>query len=267
MEARSSFRDLLVLNYFPRKEMTYLGARTREPELCLQAVLKGLGERGLKPLAVEVIPDFASSGDYFLSLIIDLDGVGEGSLRELVSELESSGLLNSSRIIPPTVKGLVGDMYFDFKGFLGNRAIIVGAPALSGFLRGLYTTFKEAGAVFLYHSGKNIGSTAARIYRATLGITDLEVMYRAAELFFHSLGYVRSLTFERSGETITAVLDENIECLLLRDFKLPPTCNWLRGMIEGVVEVFENRVYESEEVKCVNSGDARCRIVLRPASK
>ncbi|MCS7145306.1 MAG: hypothetical protein RMJ28_06815 [Nitrososphaerota archaeon] len=267
MSKSASFRDLLVLNYFPGKRVVGLGAKFSEPELNLQKILQALTERRLKPLSVVVTSSLPNPGEYFLYMIIEYGEAGEGVVRGLVSELESLRVVSSASIIWPPLPGFVGDDYFDFKGFLGNRAIIVGAPALSGFLKGLHSTFREAGAVFLYHTGKSIGTTAARIYQSTLNIRDVEAMYKAAEIFFHSLGYVRSLTFTRRGREVTATLAENLECILLRDFKLPPTSNWLRGMIEGVVEVFENAGYESEEVECINKGDENCKIILRPLLK
>lgn len=258
------FRDIMAINYFPGKKVIGVGARISDPLTALSQTLQALRGKGLTLLSLETIPNLAEPGEYLLFMFLDVSGAGERTVEELVSRLESSGAARSARIISSPIEGLVSDSYFDFKGFLGNRAIIFGAPALNGFLKGLYSTFGQVGAVFLYHTGKSIGRTGARYYRDVLNIRDLNKQYRAAEIFFHALGYVKSVSLNRSDKTVTAILVENLECTLVKDIRFPPTCNWVRGMIEGVVEVFEDASYESQEVECINNGNENCKIVLRP---
>ncbi|GBC71384.1 hypothetical protein HRbin02_01165 [Candidatus Calditenuaceae archaeon HR02] len=262
------FRDLLLLSHFPGRRVAGLGARITDAGPSLQRVIQELVKRGLNPLSVEATPNSANPTELLLFAIIDMGSVEEDVLRDLIHEFESSKIISSPKILTTPVPGIMGDTYSDYKGFLGNRAIVLGVPALRGFLNGLYKTFGDAGAVFLYHAGKSIGNTAARIYSDTLSIKGLEAQYRGAELFFRALGYVRSMSLNRGeGKTVTAVLTDNLECSLLRDIRQPPTCQWVRGMIEGVVEVFEDDRYESEEVECINMGDSGCKIVLKPVHR
>lgn len=248
--------------------MVGLGARIPDAGPSLVRVIQELVKRGLNPLSVEAAPNSANPSELSLLAFIDMGGVDEGVLRDLTSELESSKIISSPKILTTPIPGVIGDTYSDYKGFLRFRALVIGEPALTGFLRGLYQTFGEAGAVFLYHAGKSIGVTAARIHSDTLNVRERDMMYRGAELFFRALGYVRSLSLNREeGKTVTAVLTDNLECSLLRDIKRPPTCQWVRGMIEGIVEVFEGGRYESEEVECINMGGSSCKILLRPASR
>jgi predicted hydrocarbon binding protein len=262
------FRDLLLLGHFPGRRVVGLGARIPDAGPSLQQVIQELVKKGLNPISVEAAPNAANPSEYFLITFIDLGSVEENVLTGLISDLESSRIISRAQIFSSPLPGILGDTYSDYKGFLRFRALVIGEPAMSGFIRGLYRTFGEAGAVFLYHVGKSIGSTAARIYSDILNVKDLEAQYRSAELFFRALGYVRFMSLNRwDGKTVTAVLTDNLECQLLRDIRRPPTCQWVRGMIEGAVEVFEGEEYESEEVACINMGDSSCKIVLRPVSR
>ncbi len=248
--------------------MVGLGARIPDAGPSLQRVIQELLDRGMSLVSIEAAPNSANPSELFLLAIIDVGGVGEDVLRDLISGLESSKIISSPQILTTPLPDIIGDTYSDYKGFLRFRALVIGEPALSGFLRGLYQTFGEAGAVFLYHAGKNIGVTAAKIYSDTLNVRDRDTMYRGAELFFRALGYVRYLSLNRGeGKTVTALLTDNLECHILRDFRRPPTSQWVRGMIEGAVEVFEGERYESEEVECINMGDSSCKILLRPVSR
>ncbi|MEM3155992.1 MAG: hypothetical protein QW668_05075 [Nitrososphaerota archaeon] len=259
------YRDLLVVNYYPGRHVVGLGASISELGRGLQTVLEALLRVGVKPISIEVMPNQSREGESLLWMVIDVGDVEEGALKSAILDLESSKTLSSVQLLSPVVPGLMTDAFFNYKGFLGNRAVIIGTPALDGFLRGLYESFGEAGAVFLYHVGKSIGARASKFYREALNIRDLRQLYRAAELFFQALGYVRSLNLTKLEKgVITATLTDNLECLLLKDVRLPPTSHWVRGMIEGVVEVIEGERYESEEVDCINKGSPVCRIVLRP---
>lgn len=261
------FHNLLVLHYLPGKKVVNLGARFSNSGPVIVKILEHLLATGVRLVSFEVSPNPSDADEAFLSAILELDGVEHEAVEKCVDELVSSGYVKSAQIFSSTVPGLIGDLYFDYKGFLGNRAIIIGAPALTGFLRGLFSTFGAAGTVFLYHTGKSIGINAAKTYRRLLGIDNVELLYRAAELFFRSLGYVRSINLNRLDRTVSATLTENLECILLKDVAPPPTCNWVRGMIEGVVEVLEDAEYESEEVECINKGARFCKIVFRPAAR
>ena len=260
------FRDLSILYYLPGRRLANIGLVLTHPtrgisDLC--EVMRGLD---VDVVAVDMCRNIENFDEAFLSLIVDISKISDEQLEDLATKIRQSENVKELVIHHSHIPGLVSDMFFDYRGTLGRRSLIISFPALTGFFQGLYDILGDSAGAFLYHAGKLAGIEGAISHRALLNVSDIDLWLRIAGLFLRSLGYAREVSITRIDDRIEATLTDSLECQIQARLRRLPSSNWTRGLIAGIATNTMGRDYSAEEVECINLGDQHCRIVARPTT-
>lgn len=257
------YRDLSILYYLPGRRLANLGAVLADStggisELC--EVMRGIG---VEVIAVDMCRNPENFNEAYLSLIIDISKLSEKQIEELTEKLRQSENFKEIALHQTDILGLASDSFFDYRGVLGRRALIISHAALTGFFQGLYDILGDSAGAFLYHAGKLVGLEGAKSHREYLNVSDVDLWLRIAGRFLRSLGYARELNIYRIDGGIEAVLIDSLECEIQGKIRRAPSSNWTRGLIAGIATDLFGRECSAEEVECVNLGHSQCRIVAK----
>ncbi|MEM2373232.1 MAG: hypothetical protein QXI11_02190 [Thermoproteota archaeon] len=262
----SRFRDLSILYYLPGRRLANLGAVLVDStggisELC--EVMRGIG---VEVIAVDMSRNPENFNEAYLSLIVDISKLSDEQIEDIVMKLRQSENFKEITLHKSDILGLISDMFFDYRGVLGRRALIISYAALTGFFQGLYDLLGDSAGAFLYHAGKLVGIEGAKSHREYLNVSDVDLWLRIAGRFLRSLGYARELNIARIDGGIEAVLIDSLECQIQAKLRRIPSSNWTRGLIAGIATDLMERDCSAEEVECINLGYPHCRIVAKKTS-
>ncbi|MDH7555467.1 MAG: hypothetical protein ACQXXL_02535 [Candidatus Methanosuratincola sp.] len=116
-------------------------------------------------------------------------------VQELVRELESTGAVESIRIIEPVADGLVIDNLSHPLTAGGDRAIILRAAGYRRLIKGIKEQFGSGGEAFLYYGGLEMGRGFGKLHRSAaeaVGLKDpVEIYRRVSTAAFQWAGFGR----------------------------------------------------------------------------
>jgi len=257
------FRDLSILYYLPGRRLANLGVVLTDSTRGISALCQIMEGVGVEVIAADMCRNIENFDEAFLSLILDITKISDEQLEDLARRVRQSGHVKELTINQSQIPGLISDMYFDYRGTLGRRALIISFPALTGFFQGLYDVLGDSAGAFLYHAGKLAGIEGAESHRKVLDITDIDLWLRIAGLFLRSLGYAREVNLRRIEGGVEATLTDSLECQIQGNLRRFPSSNWTRGLIAGIATNMMGRDCSAEEVECINLGHPHCRIIAK----
>jgi predicted hydrocarbon binding protein len=117
----------------------------------------------------------------------------------------------------------------------------------------------SGGETILYTQGKSYGHSRVENYRKMFGLNPTARLQELSHIY-ESLGFgAAQVTIESSGK-IRFVLTDDFECST--NERSGYGCSFIRGLIEGSVEIITRKEMTSEELKCRLQGDKNCEFVL-----
>ena len=243
--------------YFPNKRLVSLAVELKNVPGALMEDLAVIHRFGIN--IVGLLSNTATANSPTTSVVIHLDvsGVEEEKLQEMLEEIRRQEKTLSAHILDAGIHSFTADQYHNRILSLNARVVLMSEASLKGLLHSLYTTFGDAAAAaFLYHMGMGGGHAIAR-YEKQL-FKDPRVCIRVIEHNAVAFGYAHRLTIREVGATMFELVFEGLfECEYLAG-KKGPTSNWIRGMAAGFIEELFGGKWSATEVKCVNAGDGVC---------
>ncbi len=228
----------------------------------LEKIIRIFAENGISLLQLKVS---ASSGGK-LSIVLIADFKGREHLLEHVSrELSKVEFVESVRVIPPVVEGVVVDALSFPLTLMGQRVVIYRRAVYEGFIKSGWSRFGSAYGVLLYLAGFEAGRLAYRDHAQL--VRDPLAQVRLAEALFQMLGYgiLRVVRLDDERREAVARVYESFECELFKGAG-EIRGSFVRGLIAGWLAerwgVKEEDIL-AREVKCIARGDPYCEYNIR----
>lgn len=254
-------RDVPTLLFVPDKQIVYISIVADNVPEVVDSVFELIDNFGIDISEATITTDF-KAGEKRISFFADLSQatVDLGDLRHL---LERTRGVRGVRISDPLMTGVaVADIEFPVTTFGGMyRAVIIPGPWLRGLLENVIRKFGATGLYFLYESGRGIGLREGP--KISNFAPNLAKLVEGLLKMLKSTGFLNPTGYEVSEGRVAVRFKSCIECEVAAPLVGGnPSCNLVRGLMEGVLETYTGRRCESKEVRCEYKGDEECEVVF-----
>ena len=145
------------------------------------------------------------------------------------------------------------------------RGVVVGeGMVLSSLLRAVSSRWGDAGKVFMYYTGIDIGVQMAKRIMELLGVREPVEVLEAGLEELKTLGWVSGYEVKVESGHIQVSLEGLFECMHVGEGGGIQTSPLTRGMLAGLVEASAGRRPTVYETACVRLGADRCKFVITP---
>ncbi|HDI75158.1 MAG: hypothetical protein DRJ52_07750 [Thermoprotei archaeon] len=234
--------------YAPQKNLVCMVIETEPGEDVMIKLLEYCASNKISLLSTSITLH-PESPRAFITSIIDVTSL-ERSLSEIVREIRGLPFVYRVEILETPMT-------------LGKaRLITFTLRELSSIIKGAYEKFQEAGAVFLFFLGYEIGLDIAE---------DIAKKYSDYDALNHFLFWARALGWLGDYKIVKYIDKKEIvievkdlfECMIFYGEKKFPSSNLFRGLLAGFVSALWNKKIEVEESLCVSKGDHVCRFIVK----
>lgn len=182
-------------------------------------------------------------------------------IKQMVSELVSTGLVRVLKLIEPVTTGLIIDTASHPITAGRNRSIIFRDLAYRGFLNGIKKQFGSGGEAFLYYEGNATGLGLGKLHAEAaeaVGLRDpAEIFRRISAAMFQWAGFGRLEVLELSESGGRVAIYDSFECEMGRGERRPYG-TFIKGVIAGVFSSLFRKNFQAEEKECIAMDHPRC---------
>lgn len=143
--------------------------------------------------------------------------------------------------------------------------VVVGEGiVLSSLLKAVLSRWGDAGRVFMYYSGIDVGMKMARRIMELFGVREPTRVLEMGLEELKAFGWVTGYKVEAGEERIQVSLDGLFECIHIEASNGIHASPLTRGILAGLVEASTGRRPAVYEAACVRLGADRCRFIITP---
>ena len=233
--------------YAPQRNIICIVIETKRGEETLIKLLSYCASRKVRLLSTSITlhPD---SPRAYITSILDVTSMNL-DVASLVKEIRSLPYIHRAEVLEtPMTRAKARLITFTLREF-------------SSIIKGAYEKFEEAGAVFLYFLGYEMGLHIAE---------DITEKYSDYDALNHFFFWIRALGW---GDCrITKYIDKKeviieaknlFECMVFLGEKTASSSHLFRGLLAGFTEAIWGRKTEVIEETCIACGDPVCRFIVR----
>lgn len=233
--------------YAPQRNIICIVIETEKGEEIMIKLLSYYASRKVKLLSTSVTLHPESPRAYITS-ILDITSI-DMDVASLVREIRSLPYIHRAEVLEtPMTRAKARLITFTLREF-------------SSIIKGAYEKFEDAGAVFLYFLGYEMGLDIAE------DITEKYSDYDALNHFFFwikALGWGDCEIIKYIDKREVVVEAKNLfECMIFLGEKKIPTSHLFRGLLAGFTEALWRKKTEVTEETCIACGDPVCRFIVR----
>ena len=146
---------------------------------------------------------------------------------------------------------------------LGVDWILLRVEALQGMIEEVNKVLGTGASLVWYVAGKGAGRSMAKVFQARLkGEENFEAFFEKIASYYIRWGWGRIekvLLREKTGELIIRIYDN---AFARGQYSKTPSCYFLKGYLEGLIETLTGKHATSEETKCMAKGDFYCEFQI-----
>ena len=146
---------------------------------------------------------------------------------------------------------------------LGVDWVLFRVEALHGMVQEVNKVLGTGSSLVWYMAGKGAGRSMAKIFKRNLTEEEnFEAVLDKIKAHYASWGWgriERALLREKTGEFIIRIYDN---AFAREQHSQVPSCYFLKGYIEGLIETLTGKHATSEETKCMAKGDHYCEFQI-----
>jgi len=143
--------------------------------------------------------------------------------------------------------------------YLGTDWILFRVESLQAMIEEVNKVLGTGGSLVWYTAGKGAGRSMAKVFQRHLKEGEnIEVFFNKISNYYARWGWGRIenvLLREKTGELIIRIHDN---AFTRGQHSQTPSCYFVKGYLEGLVEKLTGKHVTSEETKCMAKGDAYC---------
>ncbi len=258
MEYREKPLELLRATYFPNRKLAGLFIRCLYDPEVMHSLSKLFIEHNTKLIFANIV---SKNDEAELTVFLDVSEALK-SVDEIAEDLMGVNNVREIRIIKPLLNGLLIDTVHFSILFMGRRAWIIGEALSKGLFRDFKREFGDAGRVFLYHLGIDVGRRLYEIYRGY--VSSEEEMLELIKALSKASGWGIIVEIRRSVLGKYRIrMRNNIECVVCKPSKR--SCgDFSRGILAGIFSKIIGKSVVVEETMCIAKGDPYCEFIVRP---
>lgn len=143
--------------------------------------------------------------------------------------------------------------------YLGADWVLFRVESLQGMIEEVNNVLGTGGSLVWYTAGKGAGRSMSKVFQRYLKEGEnLEAVFNKIGSYYARWGWGRVekvLLREKTGELIIRIHDN---AFAREQHTQMPSCFFVKGYLEGLVEKLTGKHVTSEETKCMAKGDAYC---------
>jgi len=148
--------------------------------------------------------------------------------------------------------------------YLGTGLVLMRVEALHGMIEEVNKVLGTGGSLVWYVAGKGAGRSMAKILQKHFlkGEKSLESIFDKVKDLYARWGWGRVekvFIRERTGEFLIRICDN---AFAIGQHSRVPSCYYIRGYIEGLIETLTGKHVTSQETKCMAKGDLYCEFQI-----
>ncbi len=250
--------ELLRATYFPNRRLAGLFIRCLNDPEVMHSLSRFLVEHNSKLIFVNIV---SKNDEAELTAFLDVSESLK-SIDEIAEDLMNANNVREVRIIKPILNGLLVDTIHFPILFMERRAWIISEALSKGLFRDFKMEFGDAGRVFLYHLGVDVGKSLYEIYRRF--VSSEGEMFELIKALSKASGWGVIVEIRRSILGKYRIrMHNNIECEVCKPSKRP--CgDFSRGVFAGLFSKITGKSIVVEEAKCTAMGNPYCEFIVKP---
>lgn len=214
----------------------------------------------IKPLYTIII---SKDDEIEITTFLDLSDAKTTS-DKLVEEVLKIGDVKEVEVIKPLFKGLLIDTYHFPLTISGERACIFRKSILKGLFKDIKVELGEAGKVFLYYQGEEVGKSIYENYGKYAPLEEGMLTLFAELVKAVGWGIVEIVYSNLIEGIFTIRVYNSIECEFCETSNEP--CGYFaKGVLAGLLSKITGKKIEVKETKCIAMGDPYCQFEAKPS--
>ncbi len=255
-------RDIPTLLIKPNRRIVYFSIVTENKPEVVDNIFEIIDNFRIDVSEAIVTTDFRTN-EKRISFFADFSQSTIEDINLFTEIIKKTHGVKAVQISDPLMTGVaIADIEFPITTFGGlARAVVFPESWFGGIVRGIVKTFGTTGLFFLYEAGKEVGLEEGQ--RLKKFAANIEKLVEGFLKILKSLGILNPISYELINERLVRIkFVDCIECKNSADLAGEnPSCNLVRGIIDGLLESFTNKPFTSRETKCQFKGEEYCEII------
>lgn len=145
---------------------------------------------------------------------------------------------------------------------LGARWILMRVETLHGMMREVEKVLGTGACLVWYTAGKGAGKSLASLIKKEFENYNLKGISQFLTKFYNRCGWGRSEVISWRKQQSNIVLRVWNNAFAEKGSSKTPSCFFLKGFIEGILQELTSKCAKVEETRCISKGDEYCEFQI-----
>jgi predicted hydrocarbon binding protein len=260
MEPKEYPKGVILFLYDPKKRFVHVPVVLKNQPGALSDVTKKVTELKLNVLSgfTSVEPGKATG---LWSSFAECPP-GEFDAKDLESAISKSNFVEGVRVVESRGGLLTDSLHFPLRMTPGRRAIGFNPTSIASMFRRVYSTFGSGGVVIVYEEGRAVGRQGGMFLLSALGKETLQSRFETVSDLMSGWRWGKVESVEtKDGFSWTRIRVR--ECFeSMGGSSAGPLCHFVRGVLEGILEIVSGLPMKATEVRCSAMGNEYCEFEI-----